>query len=261
MGIFSSFTCPVCNRNLSWTQKTSTQINGEFLCGECAKKRFFDLANISKNKEDLELKQTEFDNNIIKNREELKERESLFNPTMSIGEYIIFDDKNKMFSFPKGNRKTNVGTIIKYEELLNFEIIEDGETITKGGLGKALVGGALFGLAGTIAGGTSKKSKQLCTDLKLKITTRNSQSPIIFINFLDYEIRKDSFLYKQISNNIQEILSKFQLIIDEYDINNRNSISSTISIPDEIKKYKELLDMGAITQEEFEEKKRQLLNM
>lgn len=30
---------------------------------------------------------------------------------------------------------------------------------------------------------------------------------------------------------------------------------------DEIKKYKELLDMGAITQEEFESKKQQLLNL
>ena len=30
---------------------------------------------------------------------------------------------------------------------------------------------------------------------------------------------------------------------------------------DEIKKYKELLDMGAITQEEFDAKKRQLLNL
>lgn len=34
-----------------------------------------------------------------------------------------------------------------------------------------------------------------------------------------------------------------------------------IGTADEIKKYKELLDMGAITQEEFDIKKKQLLNL
>lgn len=36
---------------------------------------------------------------------------------------------------------------------------------------------------------------------------------------------------------------------------------ATLSVPDEIKKYKELLDMGAITQEEFDAKKSQLLRI
>lgn len=36
---------------------------------------------------------------------------------------------------------------------------------------------------------------------------------------------------------------------------------ATLGVADEIKKYKELLDSGAITQEEFEQKKKQLLNL
>ena len=39
------------------------------------------------------------------------------------------------------------------------------------------------------------------------------------------------------------------------------STPASFSVPDELKKYKELLDMGAITQEEFDEKKRQLLGL
>ncbi len=35
----------------------------------------------------------------------------------------------------------------------------------------------------------------------------------------------------------------------------------SISATDELKKYKELLDMGAITPEEYEIKKKQLLNL
>ena len=37
--------------------------------------------------------------------------------------------------------------------------------------------------------------------------------------------------------------------------------NSNFSVTDEIKKYKELLDMGAITQEEYERKKKELLNL
>ena len=37
--------------------------------------------------------------------------------------------------------------------------------------------------------------------------------------------------------------------------------ATSASIPDEIRKYKELLDMGAITQEEYDQKKKQLLGL
>ncbi len=38
-------------------------------------------------------------------------------------------------------------------------------------------------------------------------------------------------------------------------------VASTTSAADEIKKFKELLDMGIITQEEFDAKKKQLLDL
>ena len=37
--------------------------------------------------------------------------------------------------------------------------------------------------------------------------------------------------------------------------------SATVSVADELKKFKELLDMGAITQEEFDAKKKDLLGL
>ena len=40
-----------------------------------------------------------------------------------------------------------------------------------------------------------------------------------------------------------------------------NTSSSTIGVADEIKKYKDLLDAGVITQEYFDAKKKQLLDL
>lgn len=62
-------------------------------------------------------------------------------------------------------------------------------------------------------------------------------------------------------NNAQDICKVIsQLIVrdDKYE-KEENKINSSTNV-DELKKYKELLDIGAITQEEFEAKKKELLN-
>lgn len=57
--------------------------------------------------------------------------------------------------------------------------------------------------------------------------------------------------YEYIKTRIHECKSK----------KNAPVVVNTLSAADEIKKYKELLDLGIITQEEFDQKKKQLLNL
>ena len=47
----------------------------------------------------------------------------------------------------------------------------------------------------------------------------------------------------------------------ELEMKKANTVSSTTSSADELKKFKELLDDGVITQEEFDAKKKQLLGL
>ena len=62
---------------------------------------------------------------------------------------------------------------------------------------------------------------------------------------------------KETANKTEEF---YNLVMEK--INNcKNSEKNNVSAADEIKKYKELLDMGAITQEEFDAKKKELLNI
>lgn len=68
---------------------------------------------------------------------------------------------------------------------------------------------------------------------------------------------KVSFLFIEDSKGIRELLC--QLLIDRQE--KQQSVTLTASTPDELKKYKELLDGGIITQEEFDAKKKQLLNL
>lgn len=62
---------------------------------------------------------------------------------------------------------------------------------------------------------------------------------------------------EQIGKEIKEIFNDYKDHLEELQENQVNGISSA----DEIKKFKELLDSGIISQEEFETKKKQLLGL
>ncbi|EPZ54444.1 hypothetical protein H477_3583 [[Clostridium] sordellii ATCC 9714] len=47
-----------------------------------------------------------------------------------------------------------------YKDIIEFELLEDGESITKGGLGRAVAGGVLLGGVGAIVGGVTGIEKQ-----------------------------------------------------------------------------------------------------
>ena len=54
-----------------------------------------------------------------------------------------------------------------------------------------------------------------------------------------------------------KLLEEIQNILNKY----KNNSNVTLNVPDELKKYKELLDSGAITNEEYETMKKKLLNL
>ena len=56
---------------------------------------------------------------------------------------------------------------------------------------------------------------------------------------------------------MQEVAEYVKQRVDQI----KNSTGTVFSSADELKKFKELLDSGIISQEEFEAKKKQLLNL
>ena len=266
MGLFSKESCILCGNEVGAMNRTKLN-NGTFICSDCVSKTHISngwgLDTLKSSSLEKIKERISFEENAIQENEE---RRLKFNPTLKEGGYIWFDDDNKWFVLPKGifSSKIDNSYVFKYEDIIDFEVLEDGTSITKGGFGKALVGGAVFGLAGAIAGGTSKKTKQICTKLEIKITTKNIDNPVLYINLISGEFKKDSFIYKTASRSVQNILSKFQIIINQLESEKgmqAKNISNDISVADGIKKFKELLDMGAITQEEFDTKKKELLKL
>lgn len=134
-----------------------------------------------------------------------------FNPTLK-GTFVAFDDERSKLAILPTIGKVKEEHLINYSDIVDFELIEDGESVAKGGIGRALVGGALFGGAGAIVGGiTGRKNVSYCRDLKIKLTV-NSGNPVRYINFVQTKMKKDSPIFKQSEKEAHEALSKLQII-------------------------------------------------
>ena len=178
-----------------------------------------------------------------------------FSPTKNVGAYLKVDENNQLFMV--GN------DLFEFSNLLSFELLEDGETITKGGLGRAIAGGVLFGGVGAVVGGVTggKKSKGICTSMKIRLTLKNTYTDTVYINLISNGTKKGGFVYKTAQTSAQSCLSALQIITDININADTQTTTPSGSSADEILKFKQLLDVGAITQEEFDAKKKQLLEL
>lgn len=84
----------------------------------------------------------------------------------------------------------------------------------------------------------------------------------IDINPLRIRMKRRSSQYRNDLKTAQEILSFLELIIkDNQQTENTESHKQGADPADQIMKYKKLLDAGAITQKEYDAKKKQLLGL
>ena len=145
--------------------------------------------------------------------------------------------------------------------------VYDGKTVVvngAGGLGALFVTNKriIYGRkAGLLMGGTKIKAINIDDGTDVTSSDFGIMSGRIIINTKNeqcsFEVGKNnaSKIFAMISNAIQDILEKRQ------STQAATTIVQASSPAEELKKFKELLDMGIITQEEFDAKKKQLLGL
>lgn len=184
------------------------------------------------------------------------QRMELYNATKKVRKYFEIDQTHSLWKVPQ----SFPGVIFDSDELVTYELLQNGTSITKGGVGRAIAGGVLFGGVGAIVGGvTGRKTKSEVTELRIKIVTNNIFIQYMYIDLLGgISVKADSLTYKGAMNTAQQILSLLAIVSDS--AKNQPIPPSDQTIED-LKQFKALRDDGIITQEEFEQKKKQLLNL
>lgn len=159
---------------------------------------------------------------------------------------IVCDKKHsKIFSYQD---------IIEYEIRSNNEILVSSDTRTRKGVGKAIVGGLLFGGVGMVAGAIAGNSKSKTVSSQTEVT---HFTLVIRVN----DIARPAFCVELESLQVAEDAASTLAIICRENVQPEPSTDAEPPKDkfEEIKKYKELLDMGIITQEEFETEKKRIL--
>lgn len=147
-------------------------------------------------------------------------------PTQIIGNNLmLIDEKNQKVQFPKisisdwlnncfGAASGNTA-IYNFSDIIGYEVFENNNSITKGGLGGALVGGLTFGETGAIVGSiiSAKKTFGICRSLQVKVTVKNFDNPTIFVECLEGKASKNSRKYKNAVEDASRIVSAIQIIM------------------------------------------------
>lgn len=160
--------------------------------------------------------------------------------------FLIYDGKDGFFAEPANG--FDIYFAIKYSEIEKIEYI--GMAAASGNMSDiikgAVTGGLLLGGVGALLGAIQSDKYLLAFVLK-----NGSEIIMGFDNYKKKDVEK--FLDRALPS---EVIFDKQMRTRK----NETKPESTISVADELLKYKQLLDMGALTQEEFDKKKAELLN-
>lgn len=244
--------CLRCGKKLGdgFRRQKEVKVDGESYCAGCA-----NAIRTERNKS------SNYSSISILNR-------SCFMGLRRINERTVVDDnKHIIYVAPISKDRYNEDLdfiSIKFNDILGYELIENGESISGGDMGTAIAGSLLFGTAGAIVGAVANGRDIMCSQLQVKVTLKDGSTK--YIEYINVSTAKNSTNYEVQYRYAQDLVSVLQSIIDK-----RNSIpdigvpnnpySSALDATDQIRKFKSLYDDGIITKEEFEAKKKQLLNL
>lgn len=249
--------CIVCHRKMGMFEPKLKKFNGSCVCGECVNQAGIPIGAADR----LALMN---DADICAYLEKRKGIKDFFTVTDSVENHYI--DENYIEVDEKHRLIKAEYCIVAIDEIIGFDIVEDGMSVTKGGFGTAVAGGLLFGTKGAIAGAAlgKKKTTDVCSSLNLIIILKGSYLENLTIRFLYGEVSRHSAKYvaaQQAAKKCLKLLERITGVPEEQDEVETEPVGKNYSAADEILRFKQLLDDGIITQEEFEFQKKKLLGM
>lgn len=262
MALFKKEICPVCGNIVKGAMFQNKIKDKKTLCADCGAKIDMEVSMLPfQTAEDIKehLIYREENLNLFKNfsiTKELKCGNSYLREDAQMGKwYYSYCEKNPINP-----------PLFDYDEIIDYELTEDGELVAKGGIGSAVVGGAMFGAVGAIVGSNvgKKKTKTVIKDITLRVSLKNKYIQQIKINFIPggIDVKSGSMSYNTYKYAADSAVSFFDNLCSKAkETATTSTQTASMSSADEILKFKNLLDSGIITQEEFEAKKKELLGL
>lgn len=193
-------------------------------------------------------------------------------PTSRIGNVAIFHDGIGVLKVGIGCKsfyKPDEYASINYDQIIGYNVTENGNNIRHNGWGAAAIGGLAFGPVGALVGALATTSSvDYCFSMSVHIMVNDPDNPSYLAEFVSGKIARISPAYKEASNHAQQLAAKLEVILRENEerthrkhaLSNQGPATPSANI-DQLRGYKALLDEGVITQEDYNRVKQQVLGI
>lgn len=248
--------CAICGKEVGFLQKHTTA-DKNVICVSC-----FQNSGVPSRTLPSSLTLEEIKQYSQRNQQNAIESKN-FQVTKKVKDYLQIDEVHKKWMIPSLNK--NAPAIYNYSDIVSFELIQnnsqsDGSIVSDVAQMDAMINSQNAVQDTAIMFG---HNRGYCTNLQIGITVKDMLTPVVFITFINGPVQASSSMFQQALMDSKECLGVLKLISDEVKATEKapDPSNNFASSADELLKFKQLLDMGAITQEEFDTKKKQLLGL
>lgn len=127
--------------------------------------------------------------------------------TKRIDDYIYIDEPNQLWCVPENGTRQYT-----FSDLLDYEVIDNGEVVVGGSVLGTAVGAMAGGLTGALLGASASKATDWCNELKIKLSVNDISTPTIEIPLIKKAALKDSNAYKNAVQTADEIAGVLKVI-------------------------------------------------
>lgn len=235
-------TCPVCGGKLGLLNREKSA-DGP-ICAGCSN-FFFSKLSIRAAKQ-LTSVLADYWATLEQRRKAFKETDSIYDGDAL---FVSIDKPNRLFCI--GHRSGDKGPrmIYSFDEVAGYESDTPDDltvTETKGGIGRAVIGAAVAGPVGAIVGAATAKTE----------TRKGRSKESVSIRFA-LPLGESSLPTMVYPGGMTAFLKSCKVSQEKP----QAAATAVPSAADELLKFKQLLDMGAVTEAEYNAKKAQLLGL
>lgn len=172
---------------------------------------------------------------------------------------LYFDKDRKLILCPK--TLLDDYKLMKYSDLISYNpIVREGQINKHHGITRAVVGGALLGGVGAVVGATTgHKSYSAVSNMSVVLNFKDGYTKTA--KFIETDTETSSFIFKSAEKDFNIYCNFIEGIIFANNEEVAKSSEPTQGLTIQLQEVKSLFDQGIITEEDFNNKKKQLLGI